>query len=207
MPIVIRIVYFLALLLTLAIALRVHSVEQGYELISPPQPTENPDKVEVVEFFWYGCPHCYDFESYIEEWLRTKPDNVDYRLVAPPLNRSWKTHSRAFYAAELLGVVDKVHRPLFDAIHKEQRRLNSEDALVDFVAELGIDKEAFREAMDSFAVDTRVRRASELARAHQVTGTPTVTINGKYKTSGTLAGSYPAMVRVIRELVDQETAK
>jgi thiol:disulfide interchange protein DsbA len=182
------------------------AAELGYELISPAQPTSDADKVEVVEFFWYGCPHCYDFEPYMEDWAKTKPDNVSYRLEAPPLNSSWTVHSRAFYAAETLSVLDKLHRPLFDAIHKDKRQLRTEAAILEFVAEVGLDKEAFAKAMNSFAVDTKIRRASQLARAHQIRGTPTVTINGKYKTSGSLAGGNPAVIDVIRELVREESS-
>lgn len=183
------------------------NAQQGYEMVSPPQPTETGDKIEVIEFFWYGCPHCFAFEPHIDDWVANKkPDNVEFRLVAPPLNASWTNHSRAYYAAELLGVVDKFHTPLFEAIHKKKQRLFSEDQLVGFAGSVGIDETEFRDAMRSFAVDTKVRRANQMARDYRIDGVPTVAINGKYKTSGSLAGNYPNLIQILDQLIAAESS-
>lgn len=178
-----------------------------YQRIVPAQPTEDPAKVEVVEMFWYGCPHCYRFEPFVERWLAKAPKHVRFMRVAAPLNPSWVVHARAYYAAEALGVIDRIHKPLLDAIHKERRRLNTEDALAAFFTEHGVDERDFRRAFHSFAVETKVRRARDLARRYGVNSVPAVVINGKYRTDGTLAGGYERLLQVIDFLVAKEWAE
>ena len=176
----------------------------GYSLVTPPQPTETGDKIEVIEFFWYGCPHCYRFHPVIEQWRKTLPDDVEFRLMPGVLNPSWVNHARAYFAAEVLGVVDKLHDPLFNAIHKQKKRLVKIDDLADFAAEQGIDRQQFLSTMKSFAVETRLRRSQQLAQAYKINGVPSVAIAGKYMTSGSLAGSYPRVIQVMDELIDRE---
>ena len=180
------------------------SAQGGYDKVSPPLPTEVSDGVEVLEFFWYGCPHCYAFHPHVDAWAARKPSNVTFKMVAAPLNPSWAIHSRAFYAAEVLDVLDKFHEPFFDAIHKHRKRMRKEDEVVAFAASLGIDGDAFRDAMNSFATETRMRRALQLADAYRISGVPTVAVNGKYKTSASRAGGYPQMIEVIEQLVADE---
>lgn len=181
------------------------AADDGYEKIEPAQNTSVAEgKVEVLEFFWYGCPHCYRLEPSMESWLKDKPDNVVFKRIAPPLNPSWENHARAYYAAEALGVIDKLHQPLFDAIHKNKQRLRGKDELADFAATQGIDRDVFLKTMDSFAVESQLRRASQLARAYRLSGVPAVAINGKFKTSGSLAGSYPRMVQIVDQLSRKE---
>jgi thiol:disulfide interchange protein DsbA len=184
-----------------------HADELGYELIDPAQNTSvEAGQVEVIEFFWYGCPHCYRLEPSMQAWLEEKPENVVFKRVAPPLNKNWENHARAFYAAEALGVTEKLHQPLFDALHKDKKRLFDKDDLADFAAEQGIDRDKFRKTMDSFAVSGQLNRATQLARAYRLGGVPAVVVDGKYKTSGTLAGTYPRMVEIIDELAKEELA-
>ena len=190
------------------LALATSAQAQGrYDKVSPPLPTEVSDGVEVLEFFWYGCPNCYAFHPYVDAWAARKPANVTFRMVAAPLNPSWAIHSRAFYAAEVLDVLDKFHEPFFDAIHKQRQRLRKEDEVVAFASSLGIDGAAFREAMNSFATETRLRRALQLADAYRISGVPTVAVNGKYTTSASRAGGYPQMIEVIEQLVADEGGK
>lgn len=196
----VRIMGSLALLVLAAGA----QAQNGYEAVSPPVPTEVSDGVEVLEFFWYGCPHCYAFHPHVDAWAKRKPGNVTFRMVAAPLNPSWTMHSRAYYAAEVLGVLDKFHEPFFDAIHKDRKRMRKEDEVVAFAAGLGIDADAFRDALHSFATETSLRRALQLADAYRISGVPTVAVNGKYKTSGQLAGGYPQMIQVMDKLVADE---
>lgn len=198
---------FAGLMMAAAATATVHAEDLGYELVEPAQNTRvQPGQVEVLEFFWYGCPHCFRLEPSMHEWLKTKPENVVFKRVAPPLNRSWENHSRAFYAAEAMGVTDKLHEPLFNALHKEKRRIFDKDDLADFAAQQGIDRDKFRKTMDSFAVEGQLRRANQLARAYKLSGVPAVAVNGKYKTSGQLAGSYPRMVQVVDALAREELA-
>ncbi|MDH3714617.1 MAG: thiol:disulfide interchange protein DsbA/DsbL [Gammaproteobacteria bacterium] len=191
------------LLAMLTLAMGAHA-QSGYEAVSPPVPTEVSEGVEVLEFFWYGCPHCYALHPHIDAWAVRKPANVKFRLVAAPLNSSWTMHSRAYYAAEVLDVLDRFHEPFFDVIHKGRKNMRKEDEVVAFAASLGIDGNAFRDAMNSFATETRLRRALQLADAYRISGVPTVTVNGKYKTSGQLAGGHPQMIKVMEKLIADE---
>ncbi len=177
---------------------------KGYELISPPLNTRSSDKVEVLEYFWFGCPHCYAFEPSINKWAESIPDYVEFVREAPPLNPAWEPHSRAFYAAELMGVTDQMFDQMFHGIHAERRPLRSPDQIAKYMGELGIDEDKFRKTMDSFGVSTRMSQAMQMARASKVSGVPTVIINGKYRTGGSLAGSHEGILAVIDERVAEE---
>lgn len=176
-----------------------------YERIVPAQSTSTGDKVEVLEVFWYGCPHCFRFEPYVERWLRRKPDNAEFVRLPGILRPSWEPHARAFYAAELLGVWEKIHMPLFNAIHLQKRSLNNEQALAEFFADYGVDPGKFRKTYHSFAVETKVRRAKAMVERYGVNGVPVVIVNGKYKVSNTMTGSSANTLKVINFLVKKES--
>lgn len=195
---------FLALLLAPGLWVSTTARAADYETITPAQPTQNPDKVEVVELFWYRCPHCYRLLPAMERWLQDKPDNVEFLRMPAILSGNWALHARAFYTAEILGVLDKIHRPLFDAIHAERRDLNSEQALESFFGEYGVDAETFKKTWRSFAVETKVRKARVMTERYGITGTPAVVVNGKYRTDGVMTGNYANMLRVIEELIAKE---
>jgi thiol:disulfide interchange protein DsbA len=178
---------------------------EGWDPVDPPVPTTAASgKIEVLEFFWYGCPHCYDIEPEMEEWL-SKQSAVDFRLVPAPLNEKWAVHSHFYYAAEALGVLDKLHKPLFDAMHKEKKRLFDKQSLIDFAVRQGVDREAFTDAWNSFSVFVKVQQARKLGKRFQLTGVPTIGINGQYKTSASLAGSTEKMFQVMDELIAEES--
>jgi thiol:disulfide interchange protein DsbA len=178
-----------------------------YQRIVPPQPTETAPKVEVVEVFWYGCPHCFHFEPALEAWLKHKPDDVVFRrLPAIFTNPLWELDARAYYTAEALGVLDKIHPALFDAIHKSHRKLNTEAALAAFFAENGVSDEDFRRTFHSFYVDTKVREARLMTQRYGIDGVPSMVVAGKYRTEASLAGSEEAMLRVVDFLVAREVA-
>lgn len=182
--------------------------QQGYEVINPPQNTSTGDKVEVLEFFWYGCPHCYELEPQIREWDKERrADNVEFVRVAPPLNPAWANHGRAFYAAKILGVLDTFDEAMFHALHEERKRLNSLEDIAAFAGDIGLDEDEFLKTMKSFAVEMELKRARQQAIAMRLTGVPAVVVNGKYKTSASLAGGYPAMLDVIDRLAEQESAQ
>lgn len=177
-----------------------------YKVIDPAQPTQAVDgKVEVVEIFWYGCPHCYEFEPYLSDWLENKPDNIEFRRMPGIFSDQWIPLARAFYAAEELDVVETVHKPLFEAIHTEKRNLNSQKEIAEFVAELGIDEDAFNEAYESEAVSDKVKKAFVAGRRYQVRGVPSLVIHGKYLTSSSLSGGFENMLKVTDQLVDKES--
>jgi len=176
-----------------------------YELVTPAQPTADPAKVEVVEAFWYGCPHCYRFQPFLDRWLQTKPENVDYVRLPAILNESWALHTRAYYTEEALGVTDKIHASLFDAIHRDKRRFDTEKALMDFFVSHGVSEDQFRNAFDSFAVAGKVQRARQLTQRYGIDGTPSVIINGKYRTGPGMTRSYDRLIDVMNFLIAQES--
>jgi len=180
----------------------------GYEAVSPPQPTTNPAKIEVIEFFWYGCPHCYSFEPSLSKWQKTKPDNVDFIRIPAVFNEEWGKHAKAYYTAEALGVVDAVHTDLFDEVQKAKQEnkhaLETEEELAKFFVAHGVKDADFREAYNSFMVDSKIRQAPALAAKYGITGVPAIIVNGKYKTNGTLAGSQEKMIDIINTLVKKE---
>jgi thiol:disulfide interchange protein DsbA len=176
-----------------------------YRAIVPPQPTDTGNKIQVVELFWYGCPHCYHFEPELDAWLKRKPDNVVFeRMPAIFLNPRWELDARAYYTAEALGVLGKIHEALFDAIHKEHRKLGTEDALMAFFAEHGVNPEDFRRTFHSFYVDTKVRQAKLMTERYGVDGVPTMVVDGKYRTEAGLAGSEANTLRVVDFLIAKE---
>jgi len=158
----------------------------------------------VIEYFWFGCPHCFAFEPVINAWKASKPEYVEFVREAPPLNPSWEAHSRAFYAAELMGISDQFLDPMFNAIHVERKTLRSPRQIIKFVEELGLDAEKFGKTMDSFATNTRLTQAMQMASGAGLTGVPSVVINGKYRTGASVAGSHEAIIRVIDELSARE---
>ena len=181
--------------------------EQGYEPLTPAQPTQSADKVEIIEFFWYGCPHCYAFEPLIDKWSKSLPKNVEFIRQPAVFNEVWAKHAKAYYVAESLGIVEKVHADLFDAIQNKKEPLDTEASLAQFFAAHGVSEAQFKEAYSSFGVDSKVRQAPVSAAKYGITGVPTVIINGKYKTNGTVAGSHEKMIEVMNTLIKQESAK
>ncbi len=180
-----------------------------YRLIDPPVriPGAEPGKVTVVEFFWYGCPHCYRFEPYLDKWLGHKPPGAQFIRIPAPLNPTWTVHARAYYAAKELGVLPRLFQPLFDAIHRKGPALGTEDALAGFFARHGVKPAAFRAAYGSFTVDAEVRRARALAQRIGITGVPTVVVAGRYRTSLELAGSDQRLIDIVNYLVRKESRR
>jgi thiol:disulfide interchange protein DsbA len=178
-----------------------------YKAISPTVKTNHPDKVVVTEIFWYGCPHCFRLEPYIEHWEKTISDRVVFQQVPSVLNPSWSIHARTFYALKLMGVQQQVHKKLFDAIHVDRKRLNSIDQLASFVADQGLDEKLFRDSYVSFPVDTQIRKNTQSEKRYGHNGVPAIIINGKYLASGTMAGSNDRLIKIIDYLVAIELAK
>ncbi|MDZ7748313.1 MAG: thiol:disulfide interchange protein DsbA/DsbL [Halofilum sp. (in: g-proteobacteria)] len=186
---------------TLAVLASASVAAQDYRVLDGAQPGNDPETIEVVEFFWYGCPHCHNFEPYIERWKEDKPDGVTFRYVPAVFSPTWELHGRSFYAAQVLGVLDTFHDAMFRALHEQGRRLETESELRAFVDELGLDGDKFVDAMSSFAVDAKIRRARSLQKAYGISGTPSVVIDGRYVTSGGMAGGFDRMIEIINERV------
>jgi thiol:disulfide interchange protein DsbA len=180
------------------------SIKGKYELVQPPQATETPGKIEVVDIFWYGCPHCYRFLPSIESYQKDKADYVEIRRLPAIFSKGWEMHARAYYTAKVLGVIDELHVPIFEAINKDGQKLNDKDSLRSFFVKHGVSAEDFDKTFESFAVSTLMRKSLIMQSRYGVRGTPSVIINGKYRTSGSLAGNYKEMIRVIKELAKRE---
>lgn len=176
-------------------------IEEGREFrrVLPAQPTSvQPGQVEVLEFFWYGCPHCYRAEKHVQDWLATKPENVVFRRVPATLSRGWVSMARAYYAAEQLDVLDTMHDALFAAFHVQPQMLGSEERLAAYFKEkAGVDESAFRNAFNSPAVSSKVQHADLLARRYRVSGVPSMVVNGKFQTDPEQARGYDAMIKTV----------
>ena len=175
-----------------------------YLELMPRVPTGLPEgRVQVVEVFWYGCPHCYTFEPLVQAWRETLPEHVDFVLLPAPFNDLWALHARVYFAARELGIVDAIHMPFFHAIHAQGRNLNSESAILRFVDQRGIDSDAFRDAMRSPATAEALTDASLLVQAYQVEGVPAMVFDGRAMVSAGMAGSHQAVLRVLDQLIAQ----
>ena len=179
-------------------------IEGRYEVLQPPQQTETGDRIEVVDVFWYGCPHCYTFLPMLEAYELVKPEYVEIRRLPAIFRESWAAHARAYYTAMLLGVVEQTHRPLFDEIHARRNPTDHKEALAAFFERQGVDRGTFEQTWDSFAVESLVRKSILMQQRYGITGTPSVVVNGKYRITGRLAGSYDNVLQVVMALVERE---
>lgn len=177
-----------------------------YTLIAPPVRAANPDKIEVVEFFWYGCSHCYSFEPIVREWEKTLPDDVAFRGSPAMWNKPMELHARIYYTAEVLGVLDKMNTIIFQAMNVDGKKLSSEEEVQQLFVANGVTAEAFTKAFNSFGVTSQVNQANARARAAKITGTPTLMVNGKYLVNSREAGSPANVLKVADFLIEKERA-
>ena len=178
-----------------------------YKKVSPAVPNHTSSKLEVVELFWYGCPHCFHLEPQLHKWLKNKPANVNFVRIPAIFNKQWALHAKAYYTAEFLGIVDKIHEPLFNEIHVKKKHLHSAQALQAFFARYGVSKQDFESTFNSFAVDSKVRRALDLTRRYGINGVPAMVVNGKYMTDGPMANGNKGMLKMVDYLIKQESKK
>lgn len=172
-----------------------------YLTLADPQPTSSQDKVEVVELFWYGCPHCYYLDPLLDQWLASKPDDVEFIRMPAVLGPSWELYGKAYYTAEFLGVLDKVHPALFAALHQDKKKIRDVAALQAFFVEQGVSAEDFTKTFNSFAVNVKINNAKQMTKRYAITGVPTIIVNGKYSTSASQAGSNEAIIKVMDYLI------
>jgi len=199
--------FLLLLMMWVSLPLAAQTFEAGrhYTEFPFPQPVEG-EKIEVREFFWYGCPHCYVLEPAINRWLKRKPANVVY-VRTPGMAPHWVLDAQAFYAFEALGVLDKMHPLMFDAIHKDKQRFKSEDAIAAFAAKHGVDAKAFHDAFGSFGVRINLEKARQLNQAYTISSVPTLVVDGRYLTSPSMAGGEEQTMRVVDFLVKKAAAE
>lgn len=179
---------------------------EHYDLIVPAIRTANPDKIEISEFFWYGCGHCYNFEPMLEQWKKTLGEDVVFQGSPAIWNKSMELHARVYYAAEVLGVLDTMHPVIFQAMNVDRKRLASEDEIAALFAANGVSAEDFSKAFNSFGVGSQVRQANSRARAAKITGTPEMMVNGKYRISTRKAGNQGNMLKIADYLIEKERA-
>ena len=176
-----------------------------YKKLQPQQSTDSADKIEVLEFFWYGCTHCYSFEPFIQSWKKTKPANVEFVRVPAIFRPDWEVQARAYYALSNMGVIEDVHGKIFAAINKDKKRLDKLELMADFVEKNGVDRKEFIKEYNSFGVDSMVRKAKKQQSAYKIQGVPSIAINGKYLTGGGMAGSYDNLIKIINYLIEKES--
>jgi thiol:disulfide interchange protein DsbA len=179
---------------------------EHYVVLDRPVPTRDSSKVEVVEMFSYGCPHCYEFETPVKAWGKQQSDDVDFWVLPAVWNKSMELYAGAFYAARELKVAEKIHQPLFAAVVIEQKSIRNESDLAEFFAKHGVDKKAFTEAFNSTAVKTKVKHAEERVRLYKPVGVPEIVVNGKYRIDRMRAGGLTEMLAVAEYLVSKERA-
>jgi protein dithiol oxidoreductase (disulfide-forming) len=195
---------FVAMVLPVSTQAKEYQEGKEYLLLSSPQPTSTGDKVEVVELFWYGCPHCYDLEPVVKAWLQRKPDYVELVRMPAIVGPRWELLAQAYYTAELLGVIDKMHLALFQAVHEKNMKINDEASLEAFFVDQGVSADDFKKTFNSFAVAVKMNNSRQMTRRYKITGVPTVIVNGKYSTGAKLAGSNQGIFEVVDYLVEQE---
>ncbi|HET9578402.1 MAG TPA: thiol:disulfide interchange protein DsbA/DsbL [Usitatibacter sp.] len=162
--------------------------QQPYALMNPPQPTEGGGKIEVVEFFWYGCPHCYHLEPALNAWLKNAPKDVVFKRIPAVPSASWEPLASVYYTLEAMGLLDKYHSKVFDAIHKDNENLGNKNVREKWLAKNGIDAKKYEEMEKSFSVVSKVQRAKQLTQGYKVDGVPRIVVNGRYYTSPDQAG-------------------
>ena len=180
----------------------------------PTQPTVGgADKIEVAEIFWYGCNHCYDFETYISRWLENKPVNVRFVRIPAVWNPLVKLHAQLYYAEEVLVKNGKIANPeqfraaVFAEYHRRGNRMASESSIQAVFERHGVSAEDFSSTWNSFEVSQKLRVAQDLARRYSIASVPTVVVNGKYRTGAAEAGGYPALMELIDELIARESVR
>ena len=175
-----------------------------YRELSAPQSADALGKIEIIEFFWYGCPHCYNFEPVIEPWVKKLPKDTQFRRVPAIFNDEWEQGARAYYALEAIGEGQRLHKPLFDAVHTGSRlKVANEAALTEWLGKQGVDAKKFAAAYRSFSVEGKVKRAKQLTQAYKLEGVPAMAVNGNYVVITDNIKSFEQMLAVSDYLIDQ----
>jgi thiol:disulfide interchange protein DsbA len=180
-------------------------IEEGfdYRILPIAQPVEAKGKVGVIEFFWYGCPHCYDFEPELSSWVKRQPKDVVFKRVPVAFRDDFLPHSQMYYALESMGKADALNEKVMYAMHKENKRLLTETEIADWVASQGVDRNTFLATYRSFAVVSKARAAKQLTESYRIDGVPTIVMQGKYVTSPSIAGSKAKAIAVMDYLEEK----
>jgi thiol:disulfide interchange protein DsbA len=176
---------------------------QNYVRLSQPVPVPSTGKIDVIEFFWYGCPHCFAFEPTLDAWSKKVPPDVAFRRVHVGFTALHQTHQKIFCTLEAMGLVEQMHRKVFNAIHQQHRRLDKDADIQAFMQENGVDGAKFMDVFKSFAVQTKARQYSQLTDAYKIDGVPALGVQGRYYTSVALAGSHERALQVVEFLAQK----
>lgn len=175
-------------------------VNQEYRLINA-QPLEGGDRLEVIEFFWYGCPYCLELQAPLNEWINRKPTDVTLRRIPALLGEDRVPHARIYYTLEMLGELERLHQQVYRSYHLEKLPMGRPEAMSQWAVRQGIDRERWQAAYNSDEVTRKIRRAQELTQAYDVRGTPSLVVNGRYLTSSGMAGGVRGVMPVVDELI------
>jgi protein dithiol oxidoreductase (disulfide-forming) len=179
----------------------------NYDVLPEPVAVMADGKVHVEEAFWYGCPHCFHLESMLEPWAKNLPADVEFTRVPAMFGRAWISQAQLYYTVDALGVTDKIHRTIFNAIHLEKARLLDKEEQRDFVVKnAGVSAADFDKAYDSFTVKTRMKQGDQRIRAFKISGVPALIVQGKYVVTGSTAGGQENMTSVVDFLIKKERA-
>lgn len=195
-----RLLAIAALLAASAFAPLSLAQEAAYQELNPAQPSDEPGKVEVLEFFAYSCTHCNAIEPMVRDWSKTLPQDVVLRKVPVAFNAGMKPLQQLYYTLEAMGRLD-LHPKVFASIHQERERLFSKSQILDWAAEQGLDRAKFEATYDSFGVQSKAQRADQLTEAYRIQGTPSVAVGGRYVTSPAMAGGYRQTLDVANDLL------
>lgn len=201
---------FLSTLIGIAAALLVSAtpayaqlaVGRDYVPINPPQPTENAAKIEIVEFFSYGCPHCSDFHPLISKWAAKLPADITFKRVPVSFGRSqWANIGKLYYAAEAIGELGRLDNAAFHAIHQKNIKLYDDATIIEWVGQQGVDSKKFSEAYNSFGVQSKMKRADQMAGGYKVQGVPAIAVDGRYMVLGKEVKSYDELLTIADQVI------
>jgi thiol:disulfide interchange protein DsbA len=185
------------------------TLDKEYKLVEPPQPQPATVKgVEVLEFFNYACPHCYDFEPSLKTWLKNKPKNAEFRYVPAVFNERMIPLAKIYYALEEMALLEKLHDKVYYAIHQQQLNLTDRAVLLKWIGEQGVDTKKFESVFDSFSVNNKVQRAAQMTRNYHIPGTPYLIVGGRYLTGPSMSVhadgtvDHNRLMQILNELID-----
>lgn len=194
--------------LVFAAAAGAQELKQGrdYAVLNPAQPTDAKGKIEVTEFFWYGCSHCFELEPLMQKWSKSKPADVVFQRI-PALfpGNKWLPEAKLYYTLEALGLVEQLHQQVFDAIHVDRVRMSDEKTMLAWIERKGVDRKKFEDTYRSFAIQSRAQRSMQLSQAHGLDGVPALIVQGKYKALS--SGSYGELMANLDKLVAKVRAE
>ncbi|MBI1284185.1 MAG: thioredoxin domain-containing protein [Thiobacillus sp.] len=177
-----------------------------YALLKNPQPVATGNRIEVLEFFWYRCPHCYQLEPGLEKWVKTLPKDVQIRRVPAVFRDDWLPGAKLYYTLEQMGLLDRLHSKVFAAYHEQNLNLNDPGILGNWIAQQGVDRKKFEAIYNSFSVQAKAMQGAKLATTYAITGVPAFIVEGRYSTSMSMTGSEPRLFEVLDQLIDMSRA-